>query len=84
MEPLRENPRCRIIVGGDVPERREPVSERVWCGEDAPPRLKTSWITPKDVRLGHRMFVPLLPEPEKIFNGLLRKDPDLGNPPGKL
>jgi hypothetical protein len=64
--PLEKTP-VYALVGDDIPERREPVSERVWYGEDAPPRLKTSWVTPKDVRLDW-MFVPLLPEPEKAFN----------------
>lgn len=57
------------LVGDDIPERREPGTEKVWYGESAPPRLKTHWISKKGTRLDW-MFVPLKPEPENIFDPL--------------
>jgi len=58
-----------MLVGDDIPERREPPVERVWYGEDAPARLKTHWITRKETKL-EWMFVPLKPEPEHTFDPL--------------
>lgn len=66
-----ENTPVYMLVGDDIPERREPTPDRVWYGEDSPPRLKTHWITKKGTRLDW-MFVPLLPEPEKTFDPLDR------------
>lgn len=68
VEPVEKIP-VYMIVGDDIPEKREPDQSRVWYGEDAPPRLKTHWITKKDTRLDW-MFVPLKVEPEKSFNPL--------------
>lgn len=68
VEPMERTP-VYMLVGEDIPERREPKAERIWYGEDAPPRLKTSWTTPKGITLDW-MFVPLLPESEKSFNPL--------------
>ena len=68
VEPVEKIP-VYMIVGDDIPEKREPDQSRVWYGEDAPPRLKTHWITKKDTRLDW-MFVPLKVEPENSFNPL--------------
>lgn len=68
VEPVLTTP-VYMLVGEDVPERREPKEERVWYGDDAPPRLKTSWYTKKNTRL-EWMFVPLKPEGEKTFDPL--------------
>lgn len=68
VEPLENTP-VYMLVGDDIPERREPQEERVWYGEDSPARLKTHWVTKKGTRLDW-MFVPLKPEPEKSFDPL--------------
>ena len=57
------------LVGDDIPERREPQTENVWYGEDAPPRLKTYWLSKKGTKL-EWMFVPLKPESEASFDPL--------------
>ena len=68
VEPVETTP-VYMLVGEDIPERREPKTERIWYGEDAPPRLKTTWISKKGTPL-EWMFVPLLPVPEKAFDPL--------------
>ncbi len=64
-----ENTPVYALVGDDIPSRREPEEGKVWYGADAPPRLKTRWITRKETKLDW-MFVPLLPEPEASFDPL--------------
>jgi hypothetical protein len=80
VEPMERTP-VYMLVGEDIPERREPSPDRVWFGEDAPPRLKTNWMTKKGTKLDW-MFVPMLPEPERLFNPLERfliwKEPEEG------
>ena len=61
--------RVYMLVGDDIPERREPKEDRVWYGEDSPTRLRANWITKNGAKLEY-MFVPLLPEPEKTFDPL--------------
>jgi hypothetical protein len=68
VESLDKTP-VYMLVGDDVPERREPAEERVWYGEDSIPRLKTHWITKKGTRLDW-MFVPMIREQEKSFDPL--------------
>lgn len=68
IEPVETTP-VYMLVGEDVPERREPATERVWYGEDAPPRLEVDWITRKGTKLKW-MLVPLKPVPEKAFDPL--------------
>jgi hypothetical protein len=66
--PLDKTP-VYMLVGEEIPERREPDVERVWYSEEAPPRLHTEWTTPKGTRM-EWMFVPLKPEPEMSFDPL--------------
>jgi hypothetical protein len=68
VESLDKTP-VYMLVGEDIPEKREPKHDRVWYGEDAPPRLRTTWISKKGTPL-EWMFVPLKPESEKSFNPL--------------
>jgi hypothetical protein len=68
VEPIETTP-VYMLVGDDVPERREPQEDRVWYGLDAPPRLKAKWTTHKGIKLDW-MFVPMKPEPEKLFDPL--------------
>jgi len=66
--PMEQTP-VYSLVGEEVAEKREPEESRVWYGADAPPRLITEWKTKKGTPV-EWMFVPLKPEPEKIFNPL--------------
>jgi hypothetical protein len=68
VEPLETTP-VYMLVGEDIPERREPKSERIWYGPDAPPRLKTTWYSKKGTAL-EWMFVPLKREDAKTFDPL--------------
>lgn len=68
VEPVETTP-VYMLVGDDIPERREPKEDQVWYGADSPERVRTHWITKKGIRLNW-MFVPLKPEPEKTFDPL--------------
>lgn len=58
-----------MVVGDGIEDRREP-KEGIWYGEDAPPRQKCSWMSPKGDKM-HWMFVPMEPaRDEKEFDPL--------------
>ena len=70
IEPMEKTP-VYMLAGDDIPERREPMQDLVWYGDDAPDRFRCDWTTKKGVNL-EWMFVPLKPEPVKTFNPLER------------
>lgn len=63
-------PQCVYMLAGDgVDERREPKESTIWYGDEAPPRLRCHWTTPKNDRM-EWMFVPLKPVPERDLDPL--------------
>lgn len=66
---LMEETGVYMLAGDGVEDKREPKDGVIWYGEDAPPRLRCHWITPKKDKV-EWMWVPLKPVPEREFDPL--------------